>query len=136
MTIDSTTNSEASETPNTPEAPETQTPSASSEPLSTVESPSVAEIAPNGTATATETIAEESAEPAEPTKPVDDATIVHKPKIQIGSRRKTDTGPAPQGSKPHLDNKKLEDLIKSWSPYNSTASLLLWKSIEEKLFFN
>ena len=35
-----------------------------------------------------------------------------------------------------LDNKKLEDLIKSWSPYNSTASLLLWKSIEEKLFFN
>ena len=35
-----------------------------------------------------------------------------------------------------LDNKKLEDLIKSWSPYNSTASLLLWKSIEDKLFFN
>jgi DNA-3-methyladenine glycosylase II len=35
-----------------------------------------------------------------------------------------------------LDNKKLDNLIKSWSPYNSTASLLLWKSIEEKLFFN
>ena len=35
-----------------------------------------------------------------------------------------------------LDNKKLDKLIKSWSPYNSTASLLLWKSIEEKLFFN
>jgi len=27
-------------------------------------------------------------------------------------------------------------LIKSWSPYNSTASLLLWKSVEEKVFFN
>ena len=35
-----------------------------------------------------------------------------------------------------LDNKKLDNLIKSWSPYNSTASLLLWKSIEDKLFFN
>ena len=35
-----------------------------------------------------------------------------------------------------LDNDKLNNLIKSWSPYNSTASLLLWKSIEDKLFFN
>jgi DNA-3-methyladenine glycosylase II len=35
-----------------------------------------------------------------------------------------------------LDNDKLNNLIKSWSPYNSTASLLLWKSIEEKVFFN
>jgi len=35
----------------------------------------------------------------------------------------------------NLDNKKLDSLIKSWSPYNSTASLLLWKSIEEKVFF-
>ena len=35
-----------------------------------------------------------------------------------------------------LDNDKLNNLIKSWSPYNSTASLLLWISIEEKLFFN
>ncbi|MDC1491825.1 hypothetical protein N8376_00515 [Flavobacteriaceae bacterium] len=36
----------------------------------------------------------------------------------------------------NLENKKLDELIKSWSPYNSTASLLLWKSIEEKIFFN
>lgn len=36
----------------------------------------------------------------------------------------------------NLDNKKLDSLIKSWSPYNSTASLLLWKSIEEKVFIN
>lgn len=35
-----------------------------------------------------------------------------------------------------LDNDKLNSLIKSWSPYNSTASLLLWKSVEEKVFFN
>lgn len=35
-----------------------------------------------------------------------------------------------------LDNEKLNNLIKSWSPYNSTASLLLWKSVEEKVFFN
>lgn len=35
-----------------------------------------------------------------------------------------------------LDNDKLNNLIKSWSPYNSTASLLLWKSVEEKVFFN
>ena len=35
-----------------------------------------------------------------------------------------------------LENTELDKLIKSWSPYNSTASLLLWKSIEEKVFFN
>ena len=35
-----------------------------------------------------------------------------------------------------LDNDKLNNLIKTWSPYNSTASLLLWKSVEEKVFFN
>ena len=35
-----------------------------------------------------------------------------------------------------LKNSELDNLIKSWSPYNSTASLLLWKSIEEKIFFN
>ena len=35
-----------------------------------------------------------------------------------------------------LDKSKLDRLIKSWSPYNSTASLLLWKSVEEKVFFN
>lgn len=35
-----------------------------------------------------------------------------------------------------LDKSKLDSLIKSWSPYNSTASLLLWKSVEEKVFFN
>lgn len=35
-----------------------------------------------------------------------------------------------------LKNSELDNLIKSWSPYNSTASLLLWKSIEEKVFFN
>ena len=34
-----------------------------------------------------------------------------------------------------LKNSELDNLIKSWSPYNSTASLLLWKSIEEKVFF-
>ena len=28
-----------------------------------------------------------------------------------------------------LENTELDKLIKSWSPYNSTASLLLWKSI-------
>ncbi|MDG1219250.1 MAG: hypothetical protein P8N08_03645 [Flavobacteriaceae bacterium] len=35
-----------------------------------------------------------------------------------------------------LENSELDKLIESWSPYNSTASLLLWKSIEEKVFFN
>ena len=33
------------------------------------------------------------------------------------------------------DNNKLNSLTESWSPYKSVASLLLWKSIEEKYFF-
>ena len=33
------------------------------------------------------------------------------------------------------DDIKLNTLIDSWSPYKSVASLLLWKSIEEKYFF-
>lgn len=35
----------------------------------------------------------------------------------------------------NLSNKKLDKLIESWAPYNTYASLLLWKSIEEKIFF-
>ena len=35
-----------------------------------------------------------------------------------------------------LSNKKLDKLISSWKPYNTIASLLLWKSIEEKQFYN
>ena len=34
-----------------------------------------------------------------------------------------------------LSNKKLDTLKKSWSPHKTTASLLLWKSIEEKKFY-
>lgn len=34
-----------------------------------------------------------------------------------------------------LNDKKLNNLIKSWAPYNTYASLILWKSIEEKIFF-
>ena len=34
-----------------------------------------------------------------------------------------------------LDDKILNNLIKSWAPYNTYASLILWKSIEEKTFF-
>ena len=33
------------------------------------------------------------------------------------------------------DDHKLNFLLESWSPYKSVASLLLWKSIEEKYFF-
>ena len=33
------------------------------------------------------------------------------------------------------DDNKLNSLTESWSPYKSVASLLLWKSIEEKCFF-
>ena len=33
------------------------------------------------------------------------------------------------------DDDKLNSLVDSWSPYKSVASLLLWKSIEEKYFF-
>lgn len=36
----------------------------------------------------------------------------------------------------NLKTKELDKLIELWSPYNSVASLLLWKSIEEKIFFN
>ena len=35
-----------------------------------------------------------------------------------------------------LSDKKLNKLIRSWKPFNSIASLLLWKSIEEKQFYN
>ena len=35
----------------------------------------------------------------------------------------------------NLTNEKLDKLIKSWAPYNTYASLLLWKSIEEKKFY-
>ena len=35
-----------------------------------------------------------------------------------------------------LSNKKLDSFIKKWTPFNAIASLLLWKSIEEKIFFN
>lgn len=35
----------------------------------------------------------------------------------------------------NLTDKKLNRLIQSWAPYNTYASLLLWKSIEEKIFF-
>ena len=34
-----------------------------------------------------------------------------------------------------LSNKKLDSFIKKWTPFNTIASLLLWKSIEEKVFF-
>ena len=35
----------------------------------------------------------------------------------------------------YLSNKKLDSFIKKWTPFNTIASLLLWKSIEEKIFF-
>ena len=35
----------------------------------------------------------------------------------------------------NLDTQKLNELIRSWEPYNTAASLLLWKSIEEKTFY-
>ena len=34
-----------------------------------------------------------------------------------------------------LSDQKLDDFIKKWSPYNTIASLLLWKSIKEKVFY-
>lgn len=34
-----------------------------------------------------------------------------------------------------LSNQKLDSFIKKWTPFNTIASLLLWKSIEEKIFF-
>ena len=37
----------------------------------------------------------------------------------------------------NIKNKKtVESLVKKWSPYKSVASLLLWKSIEEKYFYS
>ena len=33
------------------------------------------------------------------------------------------------------DNNRLDDLVETWSPFKSVASLLLWKSIEEKYFY-
>ena len=33
------------------------------------------------------------------------------------------------------DEAKVNSLVESWSPYKSVASLLLWKSIEEKYFY-
>jgi DNA-3-methyladenine glycosylase II len=36
----------------------------------------------------------------------------------------------------NLDDLKLEKLTQKWEPYKSIASLLLWKSIEEKMFYN
>ena len=36
-----------------------------------------------------------------------------------------------------ISNKKIvESLVETWSPYKSVASLLLWKSIEEKYFYS
>ena len=35
----------------------------------------------------------------------------------------------------NLTNERLDKLIKSWAPYNTYASLLLWKSVEEKIFY-
>ena len=35
-----------------------------------------------------------------------------------------------------IKNKKtVESLVNKWSPYKSVASLLLWKSIEEKYYY-
>ena len=34
-----------------------------------------------------------------------------------------------------LSNQKLDSFIKKWTPFNTIASLLLWKSIEERIFF-
>ena len=33
------------------------------------------------------------------------------------------------------DQSIVNSLVESWSPYKSVASLLLWKSIEEKYFY-
>tara|TARA_B100000963_G_scaffold129271_1_gene112793 strand:+ start:503 stop:1105 length:603 start_codon:yes stop_codon:yes gene_type:complete len=34
----------------------------------------------------------------------------------------------------NLDNNRLKEITKNWAPYKTIASLLLWKSIEEKIF--
>ena len=38
--------------------------------------------------------------------------------------------------KEKLSEIDLEKIVEKWSPYKTTASLLLWKSIEEKVFYN
>ena len=38
--------------------------------------------------------------------------------------------------KEKLSDIDLEKIVEKWSPYKTTASLLLWKSIEEKIFFS
>ena len=38
--------------------------------------------------------------------------------------------------KEKLSNIDLEKIVEKWSPYKTTASLLLWKSIEEKIFYS
>ena len=35
-----------------------------------------------------------------------------------------------------LSTNQLNELISKWSPYNTIASLILWKSIEDRLFYN
>ena len=37
--------------------------------------------------------------------------------------------------KEKLSDIELEKIVEKWSPYKTTASLLLWKSIEEKIFY-
>ena len=36
----------------------------------------------------------------------------------------------------NLDKKDIEKLIKKWYPYNSIACLLLWESVENKIYFS
>jgi len=38
--------------------------------------------------------------------------------------------------KEKLSDLDLEKIVEKWSPYKTTASLLLWKSIEEKIFYS
>lgn len=35
-----------------------------------------------------------------------------------------------------LSNNQLNELISKWSPFNTIASLILWKSIENRVFYN
>lgn len=35
-----------------------------------------------------------------------------------------------------LSNNQLQELISKWSPYNTIASLILWKSIENRFFYD
>lgn len=34
-----------------------------------------------------------------------------------------------------LNDEALDELIQRWSPYNTVASLLLWRSVEQKIYF-